>query len=105
MLATSKRWMNVGRLPVGFVGPTILPFSIPVCWKVTMSWGTIPSPSMPCTSVTAVVFQVSSLRRSCWTIKSTVEAIYCRMTVTDRSMPAMRHIVSRLERVWRGLLA
>ncbi len=29
--------MNFGRIPVGFIRPTILPFSIPVCSKVKMS--------------------------------------------------------------------
>ena len=29
--------MNFGRIPVGFIRPTILPFSTPVCWKVKMS--------------------------------------------------------------------
>ena len=53
------------------------------------------SPSMPCTSVTAVITRRPSGMRDTWRIRSMAEAICSRMARTGRSKPAISTIVSR----------
>src|SRR5437016_4836117 len=105
MLADSNFSMNLGRTPVGFMRPTILPPSTPVCSKTNISCMTITSPSMPCTSVTLVILREPSFRRSCCTITSTAADTCSRIAFTGNSIPAMSTIVSRRERQSLGELA
>ena len=63
------------------------------------------SPSMPTTSVMAVMRRVPSLSRVCWMIRSMALATCSRMARTGRSMPAISTIVSSRESASRGVLA
>src|SRR5919201_1010469 len=105
MLADSNFSMNLGRMPVGFMRPTILPAAMPVCSKTNRSCMTITSPSMPCTSVMQVILREPSFMRSCCTIRSMAEDTCSRMAFTGNSMPAISTIVSRRERQSLGELA
>ena len=105
MPMTSNFSTNLGRMPVGLSRPWILPSTTPVCSKTKTSCMTMTSPSMPWTSVMLMIWRVPSLRRLCWTIRSTAEAICSRMARSGRSTPAIRTIVSRRDSMSRGLLA
>src|SRR5215217_2235337 len=102
---TSNFSTNLGRMPVGLRRPWILPSTTPVCSNTNTSCMTMTSPSMPWTSVMFTILRVPSLRRDCWTMMSTAEAICSRMARTGRSTPAISTIVSRRESMSRGLLA
>ncbi len=63
------------------------------------------SPSMPSTSLIATIRRLPSRIRACWTMRSIALATWSRIARTGSSTPAMSTIVSRRDRLSRGLLA
>ena len=63
------------------------------------------SDSMPATSVMAVIRREPSFMRACWMTRSTAPATCSRMARTGRSTPAISTMVSRRDRLSRGVFA
>ncbi len=107
MPRSARSWAKEGRSPVGTSRPRNRPFASRPALKskVNRSCRVMTSPSMPTTSLIAVTLRVPSLSRACWMTRSSAPATWSRMARTGRSMPAMRTIVSRRERLSRGVFA